>query len=75
MYRALDHCSDCLEGFPKAFLNYVKVQIKENDLSPTLILDRELNLSDIDGRVISFLDKLGSHGPMNMRQNFSIKNV
>ena len=29
------------------FLNYVKVPIKENDLSPTLILDRELNLSDI----------------------------
>ena len=94
MYKALDHCSDCLEGFgghpiaeglsiieanvegfPKAFLNYVKVQIKENELSPTLILDRELNLSDIDGRVISFLDKLGSHGPMNMRQKFSIKNV
>ena len=94
MYKALDHISDCLEGFgghpiaaglsiieanvggfPKAFLNYVKVQIKENDLSPTLILDRELNLSDIDGRVISFLDKLGPHGPMNMRQKFSIKNV
>ena len=53
----------------------MKVQIKENDLSPTLILDRELNLSDIDGRVISFLDKLGYHGPMNMRQKFSIKNV
>ena len=64
-----------VEGFSKAFLNYVKVQIKENDLSPTLILDRELNLSDIDGRVMSFLDKLSPHGLMNMRQSFFIKNV
>ena len=63
-----------VEGFSKVFLNYVKVQIKESDLSQTLILDGELNLSDIDGRFI-FLDKLGPHGPMNMRPKFYIRNV
>ena len=64
-----------VEEFSKAFLRYVKTQIDESDLLPTLILDGELNLSDINGRFMSFLNKLGPHGPMNMRPNFSIRNV
>jgi|TARA_Y100000031_G_scaffold154325_1_gene201594 single-stranded-DNA-specific exonuclease len=64
-----------LESFTKVFLDYVKSQIEESDLNPTLVLDGNLNLSDINGRFMAFLDKLGPHGPMNMRPKFSIKNI
>ena len=47
----------------------------QGDLSPTAIFDGELILLDLNGRVISFLDKLCPNGLMNMRPNYSIRNM
>ena len=75
MAAGLSILEENVEMFTKEFLKLVSNQIEDGDLIPTLVLDGYLKLSDINGRFMTFLDKLGPHGPRNMRPNFAIKNV
>ncbi|MFQ6605126.1 MAG: single-stranded-DNA-specific exonuclease RecJ [Fidelibacterota bacterium] len=57
-------------AFKQAFLNHVASILTEEDMEPTLTLDSEVVLQDIDSRFMSFLEKLGPYGPGNMRPKF-----
>jgi len=61
--------------FREAFLNYAREQLTSDDLIPTLTIDSEINLTDINGRFMDFLEKLGPYGPGNMRPKFVARQV
>jgi single-stranded-DNA-specific exonuclease len=61
--------------FREALLEYANQQLTPDDLIPTLTIDSEINLTDINGRFMDFLEKLGPYGPGNMRPKFVAREV
>jgi len=66
---------DNIPKFRKAFRDYANQQLTPDDLIPTLTIDSEINLTDINGRFMDFLQKLGPYGPGNMRPKFVARQV
>ena len=62
-------------SFRQAFLDVANTTLSDEDILPTLYLDTELKLKDIDTRFLTFMDKLGPYGPGNMRPKFASTNV
>ena len=60
-----------VDQFRDAFLDVANSTLTADDLVPTLTLDSELKLKDIDRRFLDFLEKLGHFGPGNMRPKFA----
>lgn len=62
----LDH----FQSFRNEFLNHVRTQLSADDLEPTIYLDGQIELEEINTRFMSFLEKLSPFGPKNMRPKF-----
>jgi single-stranded-DNA-specific exonuclease len=45
------------------------------DLTPSIMLDAEIRLEEIDSRFMDFLGKMGPYGPGNMRPKFAARNL
>lgn len=61
--------------FRTAFLKYARQHISNENLEPGITLDGLMRLSDINPRLMDFLDKLGPYGPGNMRPKFGAHNL
>ncbi len=70
MAAGLTVTADNLSQFKTAFISYANEHIKTEHLIPSITLDGEMNLEDINQRFMDFLDKLGPYGPGNMRPKF-----
>ncbi|MFQ6613134.1 MAG: single-stranded-DNA-specific exonuclease RecJ [Fidelibacterota bacterium] len=61
---------DRLDDFRRAFISVANEQLQPEDLVPSITIDGEMLLNDINPRFMQFLDKLGPYGPGNMRPKF-----
>lgn len=64
-----------LDSFRKDFLTFVNSKLSEDDLEPSIYLDGEIGLADINHRFMDFMKKLGPYGPGNMRPKFAVANA
>lgn len=75
MAAGLTVTEENLPRFKADFVREANTRLAESDLQPTLILDGELKLNDINPRFMDFLEKLGPYGPSNMRPKFMARTV
>ena len=66
---------ESLDDFKSAFVKYANENIPDENLIPTITVDGELKLTDINTRFMDFLEKLGPYGPGNMRPKFIARNL
>ncbi len=64
-----------LDEFRSRFLEVASAAIPVKELVPTLYVDGELPVSDINGRFLKFLKELAPYGPGNMRPKFISRNL
>ena len=62
-------------NFKSAFLQVAENLISNEDLTPTIMVDSELNLEELDHRMLKFLNSMEPYGPGNMRPVFTSKNI
>jgi len=62
-------------AFRNAFIAKANELLSPRDLEPSITLDGEMRLTDINGRFMDFLEKLGPYGPGNMRPKFAARRV
>ena len=70
MAAGLSLHSNNFETFRSEFLSHVENQLTQKDLEPTIYLDGEIKLEEINTRFMTFLEKLSPFGPKNMRPKF-----
>ncbi|MDP6852982.1 MAG: single-stranded-DNA-specific exonuclease RecJ [Candidatus Marinimicrobia bacterium] len=63
------------DAFKATFLKVAENQISTEELTPTIMVDSELNLEDLDHRMLKFLNSMEPYGPGNMRPIFTTKNI
>ena len=63
------------QNFKEAFENEVKKTIPLNLLEPEILIDAEIDFSDINPRFIRILEQFEPFGPQNMHPIFLTKNV
>ncbi|MGE5411324.1 MAG: single-stranded-DNA-specific exonuclease RecJ [Clostridiales bacterium] len=61
--------------FKERFNQIVKNSVKSEDVSPEILIDTEIDLSDLTPKFIRILEEFAPFGPQNMRPVFLIKNV
>ena len=66
---------DKFENFKSLFLRNVNKILTNDDLIPAISIDGEMALTDINSRLMRFLEKLGPFGPGNMRPKFVSRNL
>ena len=59
-----------ISDFRTAFKKAASEMIKEEDLVQTILIDSEINLSEISENFLGFLDRFAPFGPKNMRPVF-----
>lgn len=64
-----------LDSFVEKFEEYVVANIQEEPLTPELLVDLELDLSEINNSFVSNLKKFAPYGPGNMAPTFLSKHV
>ncbi len=67
--------SDKFQAFRKKFLQVADDKIHTENLKPTIYVDVELKLEDVNHRMINFLNALEPYGPGNMRPVFVSRNL
>lgn len=75
MAAGLTILEENMDDFRRNFLMFANRRLIPNDLIPTITLDGEMSLKDIDPRFMGFLHKLGPYGPGNMRPKFISRGV
>ena len=75
MAAGLTVSQENFSAFREAFLEVANATLSDEDMVPTITLDSDLTLKDIDQRFLTFLDKLGPFGPGNMRPKFATMGV
>ena len=63
------------DSFKQEFIKVANEKISTNDLIPTIYVDSELNLEDLNDRMIKFLHSMEPYGPGNMRPGFVSSNL
>ena len=63
------------EEFRNIFLQISQDNINPEDLTPKIYIDSEINLEDINHRMIKFLNSMEPYGPGNMRPIFVSRNL
>ena len=63
--------SNHFEDFRLEFLKKANQELSKEDLEPTIYLEGEICLADINTRFMTFLEKLSPFGPKNMRPKFA----
>ncbi len=61
--------------FKQAFLDYAKMNLSTDQLIPSILLDGEISLKDIDPHFMEFLQKLSPYGPGNMCPKFCVRQL
>ena len=74
MAAGLSIKKDFLSQFSESINQYTKSKLPDL-LTPTILIDYELNFSEINHRFIKFLDYLEPFGPGNSKPVFSTKNI
>ena len=64
-----------IENFTKIFEDTCSSFLNKNDLIPSLLIDIELNMVDINVRLIDFLKHLEPYGPYNPKPKFLSKKI
>lgn len=64
-----------IEGFRLAFEQTVADTIEEHQKTPTIEIDMEIDLADIDFNLNSILKQMGPFGPANMQPVFCSRNI
>ncbi|MEI7810951.1 MAG: single-stranded-DNA-specific exonuclease RecJ [Ignavibacteria bacterium] len=64
-----------LAEFKEKFNQVVRTTVKSDDVSPEIIVDAKLTLTDLTPKFIRILDEFAPFGPSNMRPVFMIENV
>jgi single-stranded-DNA-specific exonuclease len=64
-----------VDEFKKLFESYCGSNLKESDLVPTINIDAEIQLSEVNGRMINFLKYLEPYGPKNSKPIFLSTNI
>lgn len=64
-----------LDAFRESFITLANNTLSKSDLVGTLSIEGEMNLSDINGKFMSFLTELSPYGPGNMRPQFVSRKV
>ncbi|RMF09787.1 MAG: single-stranded-DNA-specific exonuclease RecJ [Candidatus Neomarinimicrobiota bacterium] len=62
-------------AFRRAFTERCNQKLTQADLTPRLILEGEVQLSDIDQRFMRFLELMAPYGPGNMRPKFAARGL
>jgi single-stranded-DNA-specific exonuclease len=63
------------EGFKASLLAYAKEQLAGRDLRPTLDIDAEVWMSDVDWKMIEWLERFEPHGEANPRPRFLVRDL
>ena len=66
---------DNLDKFKSLFEEYCDSNLSEDDFISTINIDAEIKLSDINGRMVSFLKHLEPYGPKNSKPKFISKQI
>ncbi|MEO9966185.1 MAG: single-stranded-DNA-specific exonuclease RecJ [Reichenbachiella sp.] len=66
---------DRINDFKVAFEEAVSELIEESQKKPTVNIDTEIDLQDIDFKMFGILKQMGPFGPMNMQPVFCSRNV
>jgi len=66
---------DNIPAFEEQFLRYASLHITEDMLEPSIYVEADLNIKDINDNLMDFLHDMEPFGPANMRPKFSISNV
>ncbi len=61
--------------FEEQFLAYAEENISDDMLEPTLKIEADLTIAEINMGLMDFLQDMEPFGPKNMRPKFSVKNV
>ena len=64
-----------LDKFKKLFEFYCGSNLKKSDLVPRINIDAEIQLSEVNGRMINFLKYLEPYGPKNSKPIFLSTNI
>ena len=64
-----------VDEFKKLFESYCGSNLKQSDLVPTINIDAEIQLSEVNGRMINFLKYLEPYGPKNSKPIFLSTNI
>jgi single-stranded-DNA-specific exonuclease len=64
-----------LESFKQKLIEKFEEKTKDIDLSPTLDIDAEINLEDVDWDLYDILDKFKPFGQMNEKPRYLARNV
>ena len=67
--------SSDFDSFKQEFINFANEKISKEDLIPTIYVDSELNLEELNDRMIKFLHSMEPYGPGNMRPVFVSSNL
>jgi single-stranded-DNA-specific exonuclease len=67
--------AEYLDKFENLLAAYIKDKLSKDLLKPPLIIDREMELYDINPNIIDWLDKFAPFGTGNSRPTFATKNV
>jgi len=67
--------SSNFDAFKQQFLEIANDKISTDDLIPTIHVDSELNLEELNSRMIKFLNAMEPYGPGNMRPVFVSNNL
>jgi single-stranded-DNA-specific exonuclease len=67
--------SSDFDTFKQQFLKVADEKISTDDLIPTIYVDSELNLEELNDRMIKFLNAMEPYGPGNMRPVFVSNNL
>lgn len=66
---------DKFEAFKIKFENYVKEHIQEHQKVPSIYVDSEINIDDLNREFYNFHRKLAPFGPRNMKPTLVLKNL
>ena len=75
MAAGLTISSNNLNDFIEKFERNCSTNLNSDDLIPGVFIDCEINLSDINSRMINFLNYLEPFGPKNPKPKFLSKNI
>lgn len=64
-----------IPDFEDCFIAHAEQQISDAMLEPTIEVDAELQVEEINSRLMDFLHDMEPFGPENMRPKFSLRNV
>lgn len=64
-----------VDKFTECFENYVSEHITEEQLKPVVIVDTEINFSDIDRKFYNVMRQMAPFGPENMSPVFLTRNL